>query len=750
LAYLYTTLHQIHEEAIPPKARAEQIRSTVNSFRKLKSMGFHPNNERIIYQALIQARKDIMPFFLKLRSLLSLFEEKEYRDTKQYIDSLKLATKEHYKTYPWIQDDETLTHFSSALITGYLQKRDAEKKASTITQSNIDDYLQQLEQGPTAKSESTRRLEALLTNIGHYGIRRSSQRVIDFNEYEFTCPCDETTTQTVNLTVLLQSANLTHLELSDETVAQLGKLLEQQRLYGNIPVATLPTKSDPAFDSPAGTILRQAIHYYTLGEESVPHLPAPLFQDANALFRGNPLLNILAHYQKYNSLLFSLIMVSLIAHAMNQWPKSLSTAQLDLLRQSPDKANNTLTRKVDIIDYLRLLLSKSPHITKLDSLTSTSQHPEVNEFDYFKSMQYTLFFKNAPLLPPITDSMEPNETEQLLLPGVQVIYSSGANPHTIEAQIVRHPKEIDSYWPSHALRVCQTHHFNTEYQDGSETITIQEEGPHTPHIVRRPNHGAAHSYRVSLYIAPLIEYFFQYAKDPGFKEFCRTFTAQDSLLLKIAAIFSVTGRKSEMSFSDDATICAAYRRDSANNYRKYLTIHQISQRTTDAEIQRMPEIMEYMSNPKYSQDINTATGEERNRRNYFHWILFMAHQLDLPRCYNSEKYQLAIKHIARHVVDTPEQRRALFAIQHYAEALIQKHGDNLCCKIEGSEFITTQEDYRPIFGLSSNLPKALEILSATVPCPEVNDLAPITPAPLLASEDEPRSDMSPFSRTTSL
>jgi hypothetical protein len=69
--------------------------------------------------------------------------------------------------------------------------------------------------------------------------------------------------------------------------------------------------------------------------------------------------------------------------------------------------------------------------------------------------------------------------------------------------------------------------------------------------VPRPNHALAHCGRKTRYVDGVIDLFAGHAKEMEFKEFCSSLTEADKELMKIAALFEVSGRESEASLFSD-------------------------------------------------------------------------------------------------------------------------------------------------------------------------------------------------------
>lgn len=152
--------------------------------------------------------------------------------------------------------------------------------------------------------------------------------------------------------------------------------------------------------------------------------------------------------------------------------------------------------------------------------------------------------------------------------------------------------------------------------------------------------------------------------------------------MKIAACFSITGRDSEISASEDLVRYEEYRSKCAEHLNKFLdeSLGDISVE----EKQRLSHIVRYMGNPNYEKSVTTPINthpieEEKKLRNYMHRILTIAHKLDLPRCYNKIGFQNSMKLAHELSKSTPQQEKDLYTLAKYAIKLIKAHGAMLHC-----------------------------------------------------------------------
>jgi len=185
--------------------------------------------------------------------------------------------------------------------------------------------------------------------------------------------------------------------------------------------------------------------------------------------------------------------------------------------------------------------------------------------------------------------------------------------------------------------------------------------------------------------------------------------------LRIAAIFSMTGRESEIEYSENPTRYNDYRTACSQNFVNYVQEEMPAPFSKSDNVERMADVIRYRGNPKYPTSINKAGPE----RNYLHWILSMAHKLDLPRCYRKERYQKEVAAYDKLVEESPEQQAALKSLQQYAMNLINEHGDRLFCKFdEQGKLVDDAKDYEPHFAKVSTSPNAAFSKTATVTPPQ--------------------------------
>ena len=589
-----------------------------------------------------------------------------------------------------------------------------------IRRRMMKEQCETLTHGPLVKNRSTYLLEQILIGIAQHGLGRVVTHENRWGEYELQYPCDATHVKLVNLTLLCQSADFNHIILTEHCIKHLGGLLEVQYELAGIPRIHLLKLNNPAFSGDVGLILRKAIYSYTMSQAETPHLSSPLYAEVNALLRGRPLINGKSGPCRYNSVLVSLILISLIAHALNQWPQYLSTQDLERSRQQQEEM--PLIRKIGDLGFMRQLdlLRSRKMITRLDALTSTSQENAIHQIEHFDKMKFTLFFNNAPLMPALLDAVEITEHEQILLPGLQVIYHSGEAAETLEACVVSTPCRSDNYWIRHALRYCYVNHLSHFYTDIDDRLLLDGR------IVARPNHGLAHAFRVCHLIDPVIQYLRCFAQESELSHFCRQLSESDWMLLKIAAIFSVSGRESEVSFQDDLAKYEHYRRRSSTLFLEYVkTFPECIAKSL--QVGRVPllagfaEVIRFMSNPFYSTTLNTAQGPDRQIRNALNWILSLAHKLDLARCYSASEYQKAIEfyHHGPFIQESPEQAAAFQSLERYVQTLILAHGDRLMCQTEGDQLIDSTLSYQPMFADYSSNPALLEREASFIPRPNI-------------------------------
>lgn len=186
-----------------------------------------------------------------------------------------------------------------------------------------------------------------------------------------------------------------------------------------------------------------------------------------------------------------------------------------------------------------------------------------------------------------------------------------------------------------ALSEAYENHLKKPYKDTNiSQADLYERG------INRPNHALAHHARVVSYTDAVVDYFQKFASDSEFKKFCENLSDDEIEKIKVLLAFSKTGRESEIGFLDNPEKFMSYQVASCINMAKFMK-DQLSLK--DDEIAFWSEIQKYTGDPNYSKKA-TGPEEEKRRKIYICHIATLAHKLDLPRCFDTEKYQKAVEY----------------------------------------------------------------------------------------------------------
>jgi len=608
-----------------------------------------------------------------------------------------------------------------------------------------------LTDGPLEKLHSTLKIEEILEAICDEDIDlRNCFRFEAPNDYFLTLP----NKPEVNLSLLMRSANLSHLTLSDDLIKKIEAKLKS--------IMSLPEYTDNnPFVKLLAPMQQTAMKLY---------LGNMLYENTNRLFRTepfnpNPHLNYFPEQPSKNIFAFFVI-GCLLNDAVNKlgWltdtvdEMKLLNKLIYELEQAGEKiiisdyinddakfsaflkrcvyANvinqsdcDTLMSKRDVLAFffpdesaklIRDELLEPAEIKK--RLANPWRFPSLTSFSAFKEGSYAF---QSGIKTTLEGGPKPwivnrSEGEVLFSHGGQVITTQG--PHGMISRFVRTPSLVgrDHYWSDTALQYAFKNYLNKPYtlHDCSQEINGI--------AVARPNHGLPHTYRVMLYLENIIHYFAQYAQDPEFKYFCQSLSDADFEWLRVAAAFSITGRESEMSAIDNLALYDTFRQASSEHFTAYVN-ETIVDAPEDSEeqkrhhIERMQNIVRYMGNPHYDEINNHPNDKERKLRNFYHRILTMAHKMDLVRCYSVEQCKTSMLNpIKSYSAESDAQNRSLEEMVRYAIALNKKHGNALSCDmLPSGELTDVNLSYEPIFAEVSQSWKRLFDVTQMVTVPKI-------------------------------
>lgn len=192
----------------------------------------------------------------------------------------------------------------------------------------------------------------------------------------------------------------------------------------------------------------------------------------------------------------------------------------------------------------------------------------------------------------------------------------------------------------------------------SEMAYIDPNPPYTP-LVLRPNHGLASAVRKAAYVQPVVAAYAA-AHVAGLGSFA--FDAAQLLAMQVAMLFSVVGRASEVSYSDDVHAYNKYKEASVAAFEAYMQTHGNGVpkgvvRATATALQEM--------------HYGKPTAVKR--------VLEVSHNLDLLRCCGGADMAQKIRAIADDVGDA-----AAASLAALAEGAILRTGDRLLYSHSGT------------------------------------------------------------------
>lgn len=315
--------------------------------------------------------------------------------------------------------------------------------------------------------------------------------------------------------------------------------------------------------------------------------------------------------------------------------------------------------------------------------------------------------------PPTYYVLKNCQGEVIFSQGEQVITNQIEGSGILYSEIVRSPSlaRQNHYWSELALSVALKRHLSQAYKDESSQIVLNGK------TIHRPNHNMPHVYRVMELITVVCHYFSFHAKDGGFLEFCNKISSEEIEWLRVAAAFSVTGRESEVGARDNLIRYEQYREASARNFTAFIDETNANNHMLK---ERLIQVVRYMGNPDYDKKLNShCDDQERQTRNYFYYLLTIAHNLDLARCYPKEAYINALKLCQDLSVRNDKQQKTFNKMIRYNIELIKAHGGALNCDINHlDELVDVHVDYHEKYFPEASLSmKRLFELSQMVPRP---------------------------------
>ncbi|MCS5711346.1 SidE phosphodiesterase domain-containing protein [Candidatus Berkiella aquae] len=585
----------------------------------------------------------------------------------------------------------TVNQVTSYAKTNHLLERNAEgfdeqcQKLNAIVDVGVNS-LPSFTEGPLVKSENTIWIESILDQISHLTV--DSHQLITFNaqeHYILTLPEQGD----INLTLLINNANLSQLTLKKDLIARLGERLKELITENT----TLDTLNNP--------IVQLLPRVQQL---AIKHYISERYLNINKLFRSEPLVqdhSRILNRESDKNMLACFILGCLLNDAANK-----ITVLADSFPEKMDCSQEILLDRGEKLTP-EIIATRLANPWHFPALTSFSVYKE--GASYF-NMPGTTRTKLAN--PPRVCVINEIEGEALLAHGTQVITTQG--PTYLLSEIKNSPMlaRKNNYWSELAIAAANKY-LSKAYVEANCLIYLKG------YEIARPNHNSTHTYRVMLCIEQITNYFSHYAADEEFKDFCQSLNDTEIEWLRVAAAFSITGRESEISAGENLTKYDEFRAASCQHFMEFVS--KSKPNIDSRQLERVSEVVRYMGNPHYEDKINLHPNEhERKIRNYYHRLLSIAHKIDLPRCYSANQYHNAMK-ICRELSQPGEaQQTMLNEIIRYNIELIKAHGGRLSCDIKADgTMVDVSTSYREIYGEASSSLKRLFELTQTVTKPQI-------------------------------
>lgn len=272
-------------------------------------------------------------------------------------------------------------------------------------------------------------------------------------------------------------------------------------------------------------------------------------------------------------------------------------------------------------------------------------------------------------------STEPNEEEVLYMPGIGL--------RVLESEQLSLRAEF--FWGP------QTESFDTYDLDlglahVSNVLKVPYTEDHTNHSeilgIERPNHALAHHIRQVFYIDPIINYFSKYAADISIKQFCENISLEQRNDIKLLIAFYAVGRESELSFKEDLPANSRYREISAEKLACFLK-NQLFWKNEE-KIALYKELLRWVVDPEYIINLEQFKDDHTQQKKSIYWIVTLAHNFDLPRCYSKEDYDNELlpfsgEHdsIAGFVISSNNQKKSFNHLKKLVFYSLQQTGDRI-------------------------------------------------------------------------
>ena len=179
--------------------------------------------------------------------------------------------------------------------------------------------------------------------------------------------------------------------------------------------------------------------------------------------------------------------------------------------------------------------------------------------------------------------------------------------------------------------------FFTKKYELTDHEKFPKEGNYQGHVIQRPNHGLAHTMRKIYYFSPVI-ILLALKGITTFSIQQQQFSIIDEAEnLLTAYFFSVVGRESEASHTDDPKNYALFRKKSAEAYETYIL----------AKSKTIPTYANLVYSKKITFYKKLIEAPHANNNCIASRLFLICHGLDLSRCYTAAKYSSVLEGIEK-------------------------------------------------------------------------------------------------------
>jgi hypothetical protein len=197
-------------------------------------------------------------------------------------------------------------------------------------------------------------------------------------------------------------------------------------------------------------------------------------------------------------------------------------------------------------------------------------------------------------------------------------------------------------------------------------------------IIYRPNHGLAHTVRGAFYVPYILDYYANHAVDDQFKNYCKTLTRDELIKIQKALLFVVSGRESDLGFSDNPSIYMGYRKRCGEQFVEFAKQDGWSEK----DIKKFHNLVVYYGDPHYTDKYP----DNSQNTHYISHIMKLAHNIDLLRCYDPLQFQRdVIQENSELVEKTPAQAEFLKQLVLLAQHSLDVTGDRFFCRMNNGK-----------------------------------------------------------------